>query len=92
MKTDNATAPHQTEPAVEGPVQRQVRRLPEKVMGTFPGMTAIERLEADFRRLAAKARKCCEAHQHPSAMYHHYSAMDRAYTVAAEKARAARGR
>ena len=86
--TDDVSRP------VAGPVQRRVRRLPPKVMGEFPGMTPLEKLEADFRRLArvqrtyAKNRLDREGQSH---MWSAYNAADLAYIVAAEKVRALRG-
>jgi hypothetical protein len=82
------------QPAGAGPLERRVRRLPPKVMGEFPDMTPIEKLEADFRRLARVARTYANerfTREGQSHMWSHYSAQDTAYIVAAEKVRRMRG-
>ncbi len=72
----------QGKPAVAGQVERQVRRLPPKVMGYFPGMTPVEKLEADFRRLATNNRRIHGEYGHEKA-----DGMALAYTAAAEAVR-----
>lgn len=67
-------------------------KLPEKVMGTYPGMGLLERLEADFRRLARRQRKLADGRDPSELMWCYHNAMDTAYIKAAEKVRAARGK
>ena len=70
--------------------------LPGKIMGEFPGMTPIEKLEADFRRLARVARKEAEFQEYlygrneePSG-WSRLNAIAVTYIVAAEKVRRVR--
>ena len=82
------------QPAVAGPLDVPVRRIPPKIMGEFTGMTPIEKLEADFRRLARVARECAKERlqrEGQSHMWIYYRAEDTAYIVAAEKVRKLRG-
>jgi hypothetical protein len=71
-----------TADAVDTPLGRRVRRLPAKVMGYFEGMTPVEKLEADFRRLAAKNRAIHAQYGHGKA-----EGMALAYIAAAEAVR-----
>lgn len=68
--------------AASSPVERGGRRLPPKVMGYFPSMTAVEKLEADFRRLAANNRRIHGEYGHEKA-----EGMALAYLAAAEAVR-----
>ena len=77
----NTEATNAAEP-VGSPVERHVRRLPPKVMGYFPGMTPVERLEADLRRLAANNRRIHAEYGHEKA-----AGMAMAYIAAAESVR-----
>jgi hypothetical protein len=61
---------------------RAERRLPPKVMGEYPGMGPVEKLEADFRRLAADCRAIHARHGHEKT-----DGMALAYIAAAEKVR-----
>jgi len=91
-ENEQTTPEHPTADA--GPVERGIEQLPPKVMGEFPGMTPLEKLEADFRRLARVARQYAGerlAREGQSCMWHSYNAKDVAYIVAAEKVRALRG-
>ena len=70
--------------------------LPGKVMGEFPGMTPIEKLEADFRRLARDAQKRADLEEYrdhpdmPTTRWMRNHAIALTYLLAAGKVRRVR--